>query len=115
MTTLQKTLIAATLAVAVSTGIYEARQASRLRDQVQTLRQQRAAARRTNRAAQIRNESLSNQLVQANRSPSLSTDRLRELLKLRGKSDCSGDNSASSSQAAAAAQSRPMDRPARLP
>ena len=42
MTTLQKTLITATLAVAVGTGIYEARQASRLRDQVQTLQQQQA-------------------------------------------------------------------------
>jgi RNA polymerase sigma factor (sigma-70 family) len=42
MTTLQKTLITATLALAVGTGIYEARQASRLRDQVQTLQQQQA-------------------------------------------------------------------------
>jgi RNA polymerase sigma factor (sigma-70 family) len=42
MTTLQKTLITATLAVAVGTGIYEARQASRLRDQVQTLQQHQA-------------------------------------------------------------------------
>src|SRR5437899_2714726 len=42
MTTLQKTIIGATLAVAVGTGIYEARQASTLRSQVQTLQQQRA-------------------------------------------------------------------------
>src|SRR5436190_20404937 len=40
MTTLQKTIIGATLAAAVSTGIYEARQASMLRNQVQTLQQQ---------------------------------------------------------------------------
>jgi len=42
MTTLQKTIIGATLAAAVGTGIYEARQASRLREQVQTLQQQQA-------------------------------------------------------------------------
>jgi len=40
MTTLQKSLIGATLAVAVGTGIYEARQASVSRSQLQTLQQQ---------------------------------------------------------------------------
>jgi len=42
MTATQKALIAAVLAAAVGTGIYEARQASRLRDQVQALQQQQA-------------------------------------------------------------------------
>src|SRR6266702_87258 len=42
MTTLQKTVIGATLAVAVGTGVYEARQNSRLREQVQSLEQQQA-------------------------------------------------------------------------
>ena len=42
MTTLQKTVIGATLAAAVGTGIYEAGQASRLRNEVQTLQQQQA-------------------------------------------------------------------------
>jgi len=42
MTTLQKTIIAAALATAVGTGVYEARQASRLQDQVQSLQQQQA-------------------------------------------------------------------------
>ena len=37
MTTLQKTIIGATLAVAIGTGVYEARQVSRLREQNQTL------------------------------------------------------------------------------
>jgi hypothetical protein len=40
MTTLQKTLITATLAAAVGAGIYEARQASTLRTQVQAFQQQ---------------------------------------------------------------------------
>src|SRR6266404_1107622 len=42
MTTLQKTMIGATLAAAVGTGIFEARQASTMRSQVQTLQQQQA-------------------------------------------------------------------------
>jgi len=42
MTTLQKTLIAATVVAAVGVGIYEARQASTLRKQVQTLQQKQA-------------------------------------------------------------------------
>lgn len=41
MTTLQKALIATALVAAVGTGIYEARQASTLRAQVQTLQQQK--------------------------------------------------------------------------
>ena len=42
MTTLQKTLITAAIAAAVGAGIYEARQNSRLRGQVQSLQQQQA-------------------------------------------------------------------------
>jgi RNA polymerase sigma factor (sigma-70 family) len=85
MTTLQKTLLAAALVVVGGTGIYEARQAWRLREQVQTLRQQQAPL--TEQIAQLKsdNERLSNQLVRANRGPSLSNDRLRELLRLRGE------------------------------
>ena len=42
MTTLQKTLVTATVAVLAGAGIYEARQAAQLRDRVQTLQQQQA-------------------------------------------------------------------------
>lgn len=42
MTTLQKSIIGATLAAAVGTGIYEARQASQARVEVETLKQQQA-------------------------------------------------------------------------
>jgi len=42
MTTLQKTVIGATVAVAVGMGIYEARQVSLLREQVKTLQQRQA-------------------------------------------------------------------------
>ena len=44
MTTMQKVLIAATLVAAVGTGIYEARQASRLQGEVRNLQQQPAMA-----------------------------------------------------------------------
>ncbi len=42
MTTIQKTVVTATIAVLAGAGIYEARQAAQLRDQVQTLQQQHA-------------------------------------------------------------------------
>ena len=54
MTTLQKTLIGAALAAAIGTGIYEARQAWRLREQVQALQRQQLAL--TEQTQQLRNE-----------------------------------------------------------
>jgi preprotein translocase subunit SecD len=85
MTTLQKTLITATIAFAVGIGIYQARQISQLRDQVQTLQQQQAPL--TEQIAQLKsnNDGAAHRLAQADKSPSLSSDRLRELLRLRGE------------------------------
>jgi len=85
MSTLRKALIAATLAVVGVIGIYEARQAWRLREQVQTLQQQKALL--TDQIAQLRsdNNSLSNQFLGANRPSFLTSERLRELLRLRGE------------------------------
>jgi RNA polymerase sigma factor (sigma-70 family) len=115
MTVLQKTLVTATIAVAVGTGIYEARQASTLRSQVQTLQQQEAPL--TEQIAQLKsdNEGLSNRVAQANKSPSLSSDRLRELLRLRGEVGVLRRQQRDLEQAAAAAQSKtpsPAGRPA---
>jgi len=82
MTTLQKTLISATLVIAVGTGIYEALQVSRLRNQVQTVQQQqieqiqqltREREDATNQLAALRNE---NERLNRNTA---------ELLKLRGE------------------------------
>ncbi len=84
MTTLQKTFIAATLVAAVGTGIYEAREVSNLRDQVQKLldqqtvlaehlQQQRDNA--TNRLAGLLAE---NERLKSNQSTT-------ELLRLRGE------------------------------
>ena len=85
MTFIQKTLITATIVAAVSTGLYEARQASRWRTQVQTLERQQASLAEQIAQLNSDNETLSNRVAQANRSPSLSSERLRELLRLRGE------------------------------
>jgi RNA polymerase sigma factor (sigma-70 family) len=82
MTTLQKTLITATLIAAVGTGIYEARQASTLRTEVQTLRQQQALL-----AEQLRRErdGATNRLASlADEIARMKNDSV-ELLKLRGE------------------------------
>jgi len=85
MTTLQKTLITAALAVFAGTGIYEAHQASQLRDQVQTLQQQQAPLAEQLAKLQAENKQLSNLVAQAKDQKSLSQAQLNELLKLRGQ------------------------------
>ena len=111
MTTIQKTLITATIAAAVGTGIFEAHQASMLRSQNRTLQQQQATL--TGQIAQLKsdNEGLSNRFAQAGRSPSLSSERLRELLKLRGEVGVLRRQQRELEQAAAAAQSKARDLP----
>jgi RNA polymerase sigma factor (sigma-70 family) len=87
MTTLQKTVITAAFVAAAGTGIFEARQAAHLRDQVQTLQQQQAPL-----AEQIQ-QSLSALNGATNRLADLLAENLRlksnpheaELLKLRGE------------------------------
>jgi hypothetical protein len=85
MTTLQKTIIGVTLAVAVGTGIFDARQISRLRGEVQTLQQQHAiVAEENDRLLREREQA-------ANRLAALAKDMARtkaiptELLRLRGE------------------------------
>jgi len=70
MTTLQKTILGATIAAAVGTGIYEARQAWQLREQNQTLQRQQAPL-----AAQI-------QQMQGERD-----DAKRKLAALQGENE----------------------------
>jgi RNA polymerase sigma factor (sigma-70 family) len=87
MTTFQKTIVTAALAVAAGAGIYEARQAAQLRDQVQTLQQQQAPLAEQNQKLQ------NNFADVTNRLEDLLTENLRlksnpnqtELLKLRGE------------------------------
>jgi hypothetical protein len=85
MTTMQKTLVIATLVAAVGTGLYEARQASRLRREVHNLQQQPAgvfeqiqelARERGNAASQL--AALRSENEQQKRNTA-------ELLRLRGE------------------------------
>src|SRR6266581_1840772 len=85
MTTIQKTLITATILAFLGTAMYEGRRAASSRAQVQTLKKGQAALAEHIRQLIADNESLSNRVAKANRSPSLSSERLRELLRLRGE------------------------------
>ena len=88
MTIIQKTLLTATVAVLAGAGIYEARQAAQLREQVQTLQQQQqqqATLAEQLAKLQAENERLSNQVVQAKDSQDLPKAQFNELLKLRGQ------------------------------
>jgi len=84
MTILQKTIIGATLAVAVGTGIYEARQNSKLRDQVRVFQQQQAPLTEQIQQLQRERDHATNQLAAlADEVGKNEKDNL-ELLRLRG-------------------------------
>lgn len=87
MTTLQKTLITATVAVLAGAGIYETRQAAQLRDHVQTLQQQQVPLVGQIQQLQVNYADATNRLAgllaensRLNRNPNQT-----ELLKLRGE------------------------------
>ena len=85
MTTLQKTLIAAVIAATVGTGIYEARQASSLRAQVQTLKQaQLSPPGQTEQLARERDDAI-RQLAALREENERSNQNTAELLKLRAE------------------------------
>jgi len=107
MTALQKTLIAATAAVVVGGGIYEARQASQLRTQIETLQQEQAPqAKRVQQLQQERDEA-SNRLAEAsNRLAELNQQvapMTSELVKLRAETARLRGASLASAPAGAAA------------
>jgi len=87
MTTLQKTLITATIAVVAGAGIYEARQAATMRSQVQTLQQQQAPLAQQLRQLQQDRDEARNQLagLLAENARLKSDAGQTELLKLRGE------------------------------
>jgi outer membrane murein-binding lipoprotein Lpp len=84
---IQKSVIAATLAVATTAGIYEASQASRFRSEAQTLRQQQAPLSEQVQRLQSEADDAKSQLaaLQAQNGQSDSNQDTRELLKLRGE------------------------------
>ena len=85
MTTLQKTVITATLAVVAGFGIYEARQASQLRNLVQTLEQQQAPLAEQLQQLQSERDASTNNLVSVADETAMNASNKTELLKLRGR------------------------------
>jgi RNA polymerase sigma factor (sigma-70 family) len=85
MTTLQKTIAGAMLAVAVGTGIYEARQVSTLRARNQTLEQQQAPLTRQIQQLQSERDDASNRVVSLTLELATAKKNNSELLKLRGE------------------------------
>jgi len=85
MTTMQKTLIAATLAVVAGAGFYQAHQAARLRDQVQSLRLERAPLAEQIKELERERHGASNRLVLlAGENAALKSNSV-ELLRLRAE------------------------------
>jgi len=87
MTTLQKTLVTATVAVLAGTGIYEARQATQLREQNQTLQQKQASLTEQIQRLQNNFVDATNRLADliAENSRLKSNSNQAELLSLRGQ------------------------------
>ncbi len=86
MTALQKTIVTATLAVLAGVGIYEVRQASQLREQVQTLQQQQAPlAEQVHQLQNERDEATSRFAALRDENERLNRNT-PELLRLRAKS-----------------------------
>ncbi len=87
MTTLQKTIIGAALTATVGTGIFEAHQASQLRDRELTLQQQQAPLADQMRQLQRERDYATNQLagLLAENAQLKSHSSEIELLKLRGE------------------------------
>ncbi len=85
MTTLQKTVITATLAVLAGAGIYEARQASQLREQNHTLQQLQAPMIEQSQQLQRERDEATNRLAALNDEFVKNKKDNLELLKLRGE------------------------------
>ena len=84
MTTLQKTIITATIAALAGAGIYEARQALQLRDQVQTLQQQLAPLTAHIQQLQHEHDDATNRLASLSQERANTQINNSELLRLRG-------------------------------
>lgn len=85
MGTLNKTLVVGACVVLAGGFYYEARQAGRLREEVRALQQQQAELTKKLEQSASERKGAPSQLPQSGSSSSTSTDRLRELLRLRGE------------------------------
>lgn len=85
MTTLQKTFVAATVAVLTGTGIYEARQAAQLREHVQALEQQQTPLAGQIQQLQAGYDKATNTIAYLEEELTRSQKNNSELPKLRGE------------------------------
>ncbi len=85
MTAMQKTLITATVAVLAGAGIYEARQAAQLHDQVQTLQHEQAPLAHQVQQLQQERDETTRQLASLRQENERLNRNTGELLKLRGE------------------------------
>jgi RNA polymerase sigma factor (sigma-70 family) len=85
MTTLQKTVIATVLITAVGTGVYEARQAAKLREQIQSLEQQRTPMAEQIQQLQRERNDATNKLTGLREDNERLNRNTAELLRLRGQ------------------------------
>jgi RNA polymerase sigma factor (sigma-70 family) len=87
ITTLQKTLVAATVTVLAGAGIYEARQASQLHSQLQTLQQQQAPLAEQIQQLHRERDNVTNRLASllAENARLKSSPDENEMLRLRGE------------------------------
>lgn len=84
MTTMQKTLITATVAVLAGAGIYEARQVSQLRDQVSSIQQQHAVLTEQTQRLEVERDDAINELAIIKEAKERMAGKLSELHRLRG-------------------------------
>ncbi len=110
MTTLQKTLVTATVAVLAGAGIYEARQATQLRGQNQTLQRQQGPLAEQVDKLQKRFADATNRLADllAENTKLNSGQNQKELLALRGKVTVLSNQAAKAANAAADKAGKPM-------
>jgi len=85
MTTIQKTLVTTAIAVAVGTGIYEARKAARLQEQTQALQQRQDSLAEQNRQLQKERDEAAGKLAEARQTIAQASAVPSELLKLRAE------------------------------
>lgn len=85
MTTLQKTAITTALAIAVGTGIYQARQVAKARAEVQTLQQRQAPLTDQIQELTHQRDDLARKLAALGEADEHRNTDLQELLKLRGQ------------------------------
>jgi len=85
MSTLQKSLVVATVAILATVEIHQARQASALRRQVQTLQEQQAPLAEQNQKLLLERDNLKKTMAAAGQTGGQTSGTMNELARLRGE------------------------------